>query len=162
MFKKGNYTYFGLDEFFQFFSKRKLFFSKSDFLYKLNTRKQKIEVDKELFKSVTQRYFRIYFSELYYQNKPKYFFLSGIIEKTKSKKFYDYQQQKFHNHGIGFVWYLRPSISYLFNINMIKLTKSNYPLREIELRYRPHCNYDALKPLNKLLKELTLSNKKHY
>lgn len=149
-----DFKLFDIRTFFEIFEKRKLKFKKSNFHYNLNTRKQNITVDKKLYNSIMKTYFSIYMNELYYYNQPKYFFLSGFLEKGKVKKFFNVQYDKIGDSmGVGIVWFLRPSLSYLTNIKFRKYNSTYSYLRKIELRFKLHFDVNKLKNMKEVLKQ---------
>lgn len=159
MWKKGDYRYLGNEEFFDMYSKRGIKFALKEFDYPIDTRKRKIEIDYKTYKAILGKYFKIYFTELYYQPKPKYFFLSGMMEKIKLKRNLFYPNAS--DMPVGFVWYKRPQISYLANVYMVKLNKCNFMLRKIELEWRKSCNYDAIKDGVEFLRYIRENGLKH-
>lgn len=43
------------------------------------------QISQKDYNAITQKFFDIYYNELYYLNKPSYFFLGGFLQKKRSK-----------------------------------------------------------------------------
>ena len=161
VFKRGEYELLDWRYFYRLFESLKLKFDKNvHFHFDIKTRKQKIPVTKELYKQVIDAYFNVYFNELYYYKKPKYFFLSGLIVKVRSRAFFNIKLKKFTDHPtIGFMWYERPALSYATNILMQKKNDNYSKLGKIEKHYLIHNDYNVLMSLNKMIIRLVSTNK---
>lgn len=160
-FKAKDFYTLKVKDFFEMFKKRKIKFNKKvHFNTDLNTRKRNVEIDQKLYESILSEYFDIYFKELYFLNGPKYFFLSGFIEKGQTKKYFHYKMDRIQETvGIGFIWYQRPALSYLTNIMMRKAMSPLHKLKKIEVLYRKHNDPNELKKTKDILENKTQVNK---
>ena len=133
-------------------------FKQIDWFYLYNLYKVKNpDVDSITYKKVIACFFDIYFSELYFLRKPKYFFLSGMIRKAKGRKFYSYKTEKVQRHyGINLIWYNRPSLSWFANVKMMKTTSTLSVLQSIEQAWRKKNDVELLPSLSSLIQSLKL------
>lgn len=156
-FKAKDFYTLKYNYFFNEFKKRKLKFDKkTHFNYKIKTSKRKIEVEEKLHKEVIMKYFDIYFKELYFVDKPKYFFLSGKVEKGQTKKYFHYKMNQIQESvGIGLVWFERPSLSYLTNVMMRKAMSPLHRLKKLEVMYRKYNDPNSLKLTKEILESKT-------
>lgn len=154
--KSTNDKKIGLNFFYNLFLKRKRLYPVRYFLNQIDTRKYTIPLPKKKFKSIVSTYLDVYFGELYYENKPKYFLLSGMIVKTKSStKFFNGEASR----TINWIWYLRPSISYFANIKLIKLKGSTSRVWKLDKLFKKNNDIDIMQSTKLKLVELKIKNK---
>jgi len=150
-----------IDYFYNLFVSRKRLFFPSMFLFPTNTRNKKIPVDFQLFKRIIQKYFEIYFNELYFNDTPKYFPLSGKIKKAKGSNFFVNSKKKVRRLGrsLTWIWYDRPSISFCSNVKLIKLKGSTSRVGLLDKKYKEQKDIELLPSANSALMELVNNNK---
>lgn len=150
-----------LDYFYKLFVKRKRLYPTSYFLFPTFTKKQKLPLEKSLFKKIVSTYLDIYFNEFYFQKKPKYFILSGELDKALgARKIINAKKGIFKElNSVCWVWYLRPSIPFNSNIRLIKLKGSNSRVGKLDKQYCINNDIAILKPINKIMGEIIKNNK---
>lgn len=159
--KSNNKNVLSISYFYDLFAKRKYLFPTSYFLFPINTRKKKIPISHFLYKKIVQKYLDIYFNEFYFDDIPKYFMLSGLLQKAKSiSKIMSLQNGNFQqSKGISWIWYQRPSIAYYSNIRLIKLKGSTNKLNKLDAQYKIDNDIDTLVSVKTVLDKIRQQHK---
>lgn len=150
-----------LDYFHNLFVERKRIYPVSYFLFATYTRKKHIKLHKTLFRKIISTYLNVYFNEFYYSNKPKYFMLSGVLDKVKGSSIIINSKKGIfkESNSIGWIWYLRPSVSFVSNVRLIKLKGSTSRLNKLEKKYILNNDIALLSPINKAIAKIIKQNK---
>jgi hypothetical protein len=136
--------------FYDLFLKRKRLYPSSYFMFVTKTRKKQLPLEKKLFKKIISTYLDIYFNEFYFEEKPKYFMLSGELDKALGARTAINSKKGIFReiNSIGWVWYLRPSIPFVSNIRLIKLKGSTSRVGKLEKKYCEKKDIAVLTPIN--------------
>lgn len=150
-----------LKYFYNLFVKRKRLYPSSYFLFVTNTRKKSLPLERPLFKKIISTYLDIYFNEFYYEDKTKYFMLSGQLEKAKGSPIIINSKKGIFNesNSIGWVWFLRPSIPFSSNLKLIKLKGSTSRVGKLEKKYCERNDFALLSPINKVMARIVKHKK---
>ena len=158
--EKSKNNVLGIAYFHELFAKRKHLFPALYFFYPIETFNKKVEVPRLLHKKIVTTYLDIYFNELYHQNIPKYFPLSGKLQKAKGKAVYRQKNNVMRfGRGIIWLWYYRPSVAYISNIVLKKSNACKDKTYRLEQRFRIEHDVELLPHSVKLSKELLQTNK---
>lgn len=144
---------YGLKHYWNLYRQRKIGFPK-----KYLSSKNKVYTTRTLTKGehqqIISKYMDIYFNELYFQDKPKYFPLGGLIEKIQGKK------SIFRNrivHPILLLWHKRPDILFFANIRLAKQNGSTNRIYKLDQEFKKNNDLDMLKGKN-YIDELVINN----
>jgi len=151
-------TTLGIKYFYELFLKRKRLYPISYFLFPIKTRKKSIPLPDKLFKNIISTYLDIYFKEFYFHDTPKYFPLSGLIKKTKGKRFYANMNRGIVNRGRGitWLWYFRPSIAFFSNIRLLKMNGSTNRVLALDKKYKENKDVELLPNARSEMREVIL------
>ena len=111
-------------------------------------------ITKKEHKEIISKYMNVYFKELYFQDKPKYFPLGGLIEKIQGKKTLFKERIV---HPILLLWYKRPDILFFTNIKLAKLNGSTNRIYKLDKDYKKNNDLDLLKSKT-FIDELVINN----
>lgn len=151
---------FRLNYFFDLFLKRKKLYPASYFLFPTHTRKKKLPVSKKLFKSTIQTYLDIYFEDFYNRPEPIYFMLTGKLVKAHGESI-DFKNGNFNKtQSIGWIWYLRPFLSYCSNIKLLKLKGSTSRVNKLDKKFQSEHDVFAMETVSQVTYRLTEQNKR--
>ena len=139
--------------FYNLFIKTKKRYPESYFAIdkKINKKRKRFIALKE-YKKIIYSYLKIYFTELYMANIPKYFFLGGKMKIVRYSTWVN-KQPKGHSkelkfckadNALGLFWFLRPSKKTLYMVKIKKLTGSTNAIPQIEKRFNQIHNKDLL------------------
>lgn len=160
MINKNNI--YGYEYFRTLYLKRKKKFSKSLFYNIEPTRLKTIEVPRDLHKKLVTSYLDIYFSELFFRNRPKYFFLGGTVQKMAlTPKSHSIDKLK-RRSGLTLVWYRRPDMGIFFNVKLRKQSGQGKKMTRLEDRFKAEQGLDSLPPFysgyKKIMREKLLTS----
>lgn len=110
--KKG-YAVYNTEHFFREFENSK----KNS--YKLDGSRKKLKVDMKLFKLIITTFFEIYFREVFYLNRPYYFFIGGKTIVCRNNERVN-NKGVLIPKGISILWYLKPNTTRKITISFIR------------------------------------------
>jgi len=150
-----------LKYFYKLFVKRKRLFPSSYFLFPTYTRKKTLPVEWPLFKNIVSTYLDVYFNEFYFDDTPKYFILSGKLQKGRgARNVINSKRGIFkESNSIGWIWFLRPSISFMSNVRLIKLKGKTSRVNKLDKKYCENKDVNVLIPVRELMTKLIEQNK---
>lgn len=131
----------------------------------LGTNEKSRKVNKVLYRKILVNYFKNYFYEVFFLNKPMYFFLGGLMRlcrfgnkvvTIKNKKALDHML-----HNVGLFWYNRPSQRFLFSMKLKKQKGSTNRMSKLEAEWKAE-NEITFLPLFLKLKKQHFQNKTYF
>lgn len=146
--------------FHDLFLARKRKYPLSYFHYYIKTRKRSIPLPDGLWKKIIGKYLDIYFNEFYFEDRPKYFPLSGKLVKAKSSQYFvnTNRQRTSTGRAIGWVWFQRPNIAYWGNVLIKKLNGSTNRVFALDKRYKADRDVELLPSIKKIMESKDLVN----
>lgn len=123
-------------------------------------RGKKQEVSLKLYKKIILEYLKMYFFDVYSNNRPIYFPLGGFMKKVTYPKWVRFMAKgksekriSGGDNAIGLFWYQRPSPKMFYMVKLKKLTGSSNRLPVAEKFYLDNFNKDILPIFNTELKK---------
>ena len=105
-------------------------------------------------RQIISKYMNVYFNEFYFQDKPKYFPLGGLLEKIQGKK------TIFKNRIVNpilLLWHNRPDILFFTNIKLAKQNGRTNRIYKLDKAYKENNDLDML-PGKSYIDELVINN----
>lgn len=150
----------GIEYFYDLYYKRNVKYPVSSLSNETTAKKRALT--KKEYKIVLKTYLQHFFKKLYFENKPRYFFFSGLIEKSTHSRVEVFKNVKQVINPIIFTWYKRPSYCFALNVELNKASSTNITggILSLERLYKKIGDIDMIKHTKDLMKDINDNSKR--
>lgn len=122
----------------------------------LGKKKEQKKVSYTLYQKIIKRFLLIYFYEVFFIDKPFFFFLGGKVRRCRISQFFT-KQNTLIKPSISFLWFLRPHYRFTSMIRVDIQKGSTAVVPQIRKKFMEN-NDVCLLPLKNKLREEYLDN----
>lgn len=126
----------------------------------LGRKKEQKKVSYTLYQKIIKRFLLIYFYEVFFIDKPFFFFLGGKVRRCRISQFFT-KQNTLIKPSISFLWFLRPHYRFTSMIRVDIQKGSTAVMPQIRKKFMENNDVCLLPLKNKLAQEYLDNNLMH-
>ncbi len=126
----------------------------------LGRKKEQKKVSYTLYQKIIKRFLLIYFYEVFFIDKPFFFFLGGKVRRCRISQFFT-KENTLIKPSISFLWFLRPHVRFTSIVRVDIQKGSTAVMPKIRKKFMENNDVCLLPLKNKLMQEYLDNNLMH-